>query len=81
VVCRLGDSSARVGRLSAPGRGSGLRQATGGTRVADAEQGIVTGGGVGARINLFGYAVLEVDYVRAFELGAWNWQLILQPGF
>jgi Tol biopolymer transport system component len=47
-----------------------------------ADRGVVTSAGVGARLNLFGYFVLEAAYVNAFErdLG-WHWQLALQPGF
>src|SRR5690606_26060265 len=37
-------------------------------------RGILTSAGVGVRTNLFGFAVLEVDYVRAFEAGTgWKW--------
>jgi outer membrane protein assembly factor BamA len=47
-----------------------------------AERGILTSAGVGGRVNLFGYFVVEVDYVRAFERErGWHWQFALQPGF
>ncbi|HEX8394998.1 MAG TPA: hypothetical protein VF665_21810 [Longimicrobium sp.] len=50
---------------------------------SDMEQrGIVTSAGAGARVNLFGYAVLEAVYVKGFESGrGWHWQFALQPGF
>ena len=36
----------------------------------------------GGRTNLFGFAVLEVDYVRALEsTGGWRWVFAVQPGF
>jgi hypothetical protein len=41
----------------------------------------VTSAGVGARINLFGYAIAEINYVNAFELDGWRWQFAIQPGF
>ncbi|MBB4639685.1 PD40 domain-containing protein [Longimicrobium terrae] len=45
-------------------------------------RGIVTSGGAGARVNLFGYAVLEAAYVKGFESNrGWHWQFALQPGF
>lgn len=44
--------------------------------------GVLTSAGVGARINLFGYFIAEIDYVRAFEReNGWRWQFALQPGF
>ncbi|MBW3627973.1 MAG: peptidase S9 [Gemmatimonadetes bacterium] len=47
-----------------------------------AERGVLTSAGVGGRINLLGYAVLEVSYVRPFEqYRGWHWQFALQPGF
>ncbi|HET7275449.1 MAG TPA: hypothetical protein VFI91_09830, partial [Longimicrobiaceae bacterium] len=46
------------------------------------EHGIVTSAGVGARINLFGYIIMEVDYVQAFELdNGWQWIFNFTPGF
>ncbi|MBV9772516.1 MAG: PD40 domain-containing protein [Gemmatimonadetes bacterium] len=45
-------------------------------------RGLLTSAGVGTRTNLFGYAVLEVDYVRALEsTRGWHWVFALQPGF
>lgn len=47
-----------------------------------AERGIVTSAGVGARVNLFGFFVVEVDYAKAFERDrGWHWIFALQPGF
>lgn len=47
-----------------------------------AERGIMTSAGVGARVNLFGYFVVEAVYVNAFERkNGWHWQFALQPGF
>ncbi len=46
------------------------------------DRGIVTSAGAGARVNLFGYFVLEAAYVNAFERNeGWHWQFALQPGF
>src|SRR5690606_23856257 len=46
------------------------------------ERGIVSSTGVGARINLLGFAVLEVDYVKPLDAQRdWHWQFALQPGF
>jgi Tol biopolymer transport system component len=46
------------------------------------DRGIVTSAGVGARVNLFGYFVLEATYVKPFErTTGWHWQFALQPGF
>jgi Tol biopolymer transport system component len=46
------------------------------------DRGVVTSAGVGARINLFGYFVLEAAYVNPLERDVgWHWQLALQPGF
>jgi Tol biopolymer transport system component len=46
------------------------------------ERGIVTSAGVGARMNLFGYFVLEAVYVKAFEREkGFHWQFSMQPGF
>ena len=45
-------------------------------------RGLLTSVGVGGRTNLFGFAVLEVDYVRALEsTGGWRWVFAVQPGF
>ncbi|HEX9938279.1 MAG TPA: hypothetical protein VGB15_14185 [Longimicrobium sp.] len=45
------------------------------------ERGFLTSGGVGARMNLFGYVIVEADYVRAFERKKGQWQFSFQPGF
>jgi outer membrane protein assembly factor BamA len=55
-----------------------------GLQTDPSERGILTSAGVGGRINLLGYAVLEVSYVRPFEQyreRPWHWQFALQPGF
>jgi Tol biopolymer transport system component len=46
------------------------------------QRGILSSAGVGGRVNLFGYAVLEIGYVNPFvgDRG-WHWQFALQPGF
>jgi hypothetical protein len=43
----------------------------------------VSSAGVALRINLFGYAVGEVDYVRPFQRSdvGWIWQFDLIQGF
>lgn len=46
------------------------------------EHGIVTSAGVGARINLFGYVIIETVYVNGFQRDrGWHWEFALQPGF
>ncbi|HVH11906.1 MAG TPA: BamA/TamA family outer membrane protein, partial [Longimicrobium sp.] len=46
------------------------------------KRGILSSAGVGARVNLFGYFVLETVYVKPFERErGWHWQFALQPGF
>jgi hypothetical protein len=43
---------------------------------------LLSSAGVGARVNLLGYAVLEAAYVRPFTGDrGWHWQFALQPGF
>jgi Tol biopolymer transport system component len=63
--------------------GSGTRPVlTRGVPAGETERGIMSSAGVGARMNLFGYLVAEVDYLRAFALDrGWRWQLNLLPGF
>jgi outer membrane protein assembly factor BamA len=47
-----------------------------------AVRGLLTSVGAGLRTNLFGYAILEADYVRALESErGWHWLFTLQPGF
>jgi outer membrane protein assembly factor BamA len=43
----------------------------------------VLSAGVAARINLFGFAVAEIDYVRPFDRPGrgWLWQFSFRPGF
>jgi Tol biopolymer transport system component len=46
------------------------------------ERALFTSAGLGARINLFGYAILEGAYVNALDRDrGWHWQFSLQPGF
>jgi Tol biopolymer transport system component len=46
------------------------------------ERGILTSGGVGARVNLFGYMIVEAAYVNPFDRPTgWHWQFSMQPGF
>jgi outer membrane protein assembly factor BamA len=53
-----------------------------GTEVEPNERGILSSTGVGARINLLGFAVLEVDYVKPLDSQRdWHWQFAFQPGF
>jgi len=37
--------------------------------------------GVGARINLLGFAIIELDYAYAFQRERWIWQFGFVPGF
>jgi hypothetical protein len=38
--------------------------------------------GAGARINVFGYIIVEVDYVNPLDRDrGWHWQFNFQPGF
>jgi hypothetical protein len=42
----------------------------------------VTSVGFGARANVFGFAVVEVDYVKALDRpNGWTWEFNLTPGF
>ncbi len=53
-----------------------------GVQADPSERGILTSAGVGARINLFGILIVEVDYVRPFQRDrGWHWQFGFQPGF
>jgi outer membrane protein assembly factor BamA len=47
------------------------------------ERHLVTSVGTGFRFNVFGYAVIEVDYVRPLDRPNknWIWQFNLSPGF
>jgi Tol biopolymer transport system component len=51
-------------------------------QLSDTERHLLTSAGAGARINLFGYLVMEIDYVNAFQRDrGWHWQFNFQPGF
>jgi hypothetical protein len=41
----------------------------------------VVSAGVGMRVNLLGFAIVEVDYARAFQRDRWVWQFGFIPGF
>jgi Tol biopolymer transport system component len=46
------------------------------------ERGILSSAGVGSRINVFGYLIVEVDFVRPLDRPrGWHWQFAFQPGF
>jgi Tol biopolymer transport system component len=63
--------------------GQGTRPVLGtGVQADPLDRGILSSAGIGGRVNLFGFAILEVDYVRPLvgERG-WHWQFALQPGF
>ncbi len=63
--------------------GQGTRPVfAGGIQEDAAQRGILSSAGVGGRINVFGYLILEVDYVRPLvgDRG-WQWQIAVQPGF
>jgi Tol biopolymer transport system component len=48
----------------------------------DDRRGMMTSAGVGARINVFGYLIAEINYLNAFERqNGWRWQFNFQPGF
>jgi len=44
---------------------------------------LVTSAGAALRVNIFGFAILEADYVKAFQRPGkgWQWQFGLTPGF
>jgi Tol biopolymer transport system component len=53
-----------------------------GVEPASNERGVLTSAGLGGRVNLFGYFIVEAAYVKAFERDrGWHWQFALQPGF
>ena len=41
----------------------------------------LTSAGVGARVNLLGFAIIEIDWAYAFERERWIWQFGFVPGF
>jgi hypothetical protein len=46
------------------------------------ERGLLTSVGVGGRINLLGFLILEIDYVNPLaSTRGWHWQVAVQPGF
>lgn len=46
------------------------------------ERGIMTSAGVGARLNVLGLVVVEIDYVNGFQRDrGWHWQFNFSPGF
>jgi Tol biopolymer transport system component len=46
------------------------------------ERGIMTSVGAGARVNLFGMLILEIDYVNPLARARdWHWQFSFVPGF
>jgi WD40 repeat protein len=47
----------------------------------DGSRDFVSSFGAGARVNLFGYAVVEVDYVRPLDRTGWHWTFNFSPGF
>jgi Tol biopolymer transport system component len=67
------------------GRGTSGVLGSGGTssRFASGDHEPVVSVGAAARINLFGFAVAEIDYVRPLDRPGrgWLWQFNLRPGF
>jgi outer membrane protein assembly factor BamA len=46
------------------------------------ERPVFTSIGAGARVNVFGYLIVEVDYVNPLDRDrGWHWQFNFQPGF
>lgn len=57
------------------GRGSGFN-------FREGDHKPVTSAGVALRANAFGFAVIEIDYVKPFQRNrGWLWQFSLRPGF
>jgi Tol biopolymer transport system component len=53
-----------------------------GTSNDPTERGFLTSAGIGTRVNLFGYVIVEADYVHSFQRSQpWHWQFSFQPGF
>jgi Tol biopolymer transport system component len=52
-------------------------------RLTGANSDLVRSVGVAARVNILGFAVAEIDYVRPLDrpLKGWFWQFNLRPGF
>ena len=52
------------------------------TFLSDGTRRFVSSVGAGARVNLFGYAIVEVDYVRPLDRDkGWHWVFNFSPGF
>src|SRR5688572_8127675 len=50
--------------------------------VNNGERELVSSVGAGARVNLFGYAIVEVDYVKPLDRDkGWHWVFNFSPGF
>jgi hypothetical protein len=72
------ETSPRFTRFTRDGQ-SGQDPTTG---EVDPNRYLLTSAGVGARLNLFGYVIIEANYVNAFQRDrGWHWQFALQPGF
>jgi hypothetical protein len=41
---------------------------------------LTSAGGL-ARMNFFGFMIIEANYAYAFQRGKWLWQFSFQPGF
>ena len=68
-VAVFGDGGVAWGRGSRPG-------------FADSDREPVTSIGAALRANAFGFAIVEIDYVRPLNRNrGWIWQFSLQPGF
>jgi Tol biopolymer transport system component len=53
-----------------------------GTPDTPAQRGFITSSGVGGRVNLLGYLILQIDYVNPHQRQrGWHWQFSIQPGF
>ena len=65
------------------GRGESVKLDLSGADGSLTERQPVRSVGVGARVNLFGYAVLEVDYAKPLDRPGkgWLWVFNLSPGF
>jgi len=53
------------------------------TFLSDGTRKFVSSVGAGARVNLFGYAIVEVDYVKPLDRDnkGWHWVFNFSPGF
>jgi Tol biopolymer transport system component len=52
------------------------------TFLGDGTRRFVSSVGAGARVNLFGYAIVEVDYVKPLDRDkGWHWVFNFSPGF